>query len=1753
MRGKKQLIAFLSATMAVQMLPNEFIHVIAKEENSVQNEKGNQFTYQDTRNYWKKELLGEMNGIESDEVLNANIKKIDVKAIRYLDTMTLDENELWANDEVFMNFEAGARVTELYDRLKMIAIQTLEPNSSLYENEKAIEQVKKGLRFGLDKKYGPTVKVSWSNWWDKEIGAPKALVDLAILYYDQLDETTLKDVTATIDRFVPKADYRLNYSLKETGANLVDKVAIVIKRAALDGNEERMLHAKTCMTPLFSYSNSGDGYYPDGSFIQHNNIAYNGSYGYVLLNELTNCILMLSFTDYKIDQKDIEFYENTLLNHYIPFLSYGGNMVDGVRGRAVSRKAQQGDTMGVQTMGVLLQYADIAATKKTKEAIYNGLKGIANQKFKEEQTQDFSLLAYSDYIRVKNLANNDVATAMERNSYHVYSYMDRIVSQRDDYTFTVSANSSRMVTEQGNAENILGRYQGQGYTQIYNNDINQYNENYNATVDQKRLAGVTTAHQDLGFQSSGQSRYSGGSTLDGVNGVSGFELTGEKQLTKLNGGFGSESDTGVKSGITAKKSYFVFGDKIVYLGSGISNQNTDPNVDYVESIVENRKTFDGMQLSIDGKAVVNENGTTNIVNPKSAYLSGKNAESGIGYVFLEDATLDVKKETRSGSWHDVNQLAKFTDTMEVSNDYISMAVNHGTNPKDATYSWIVLPNASEEEVSAYLANPTIEVIENNSTVQAVRDTETQQSAYNFFASGATSDNMLEVTGPASIVMKKTSTGVELAVSDPTRTQSSVDIQLKGAFADLSHIGITNGSAEVVSTDKETITIRVNFSSKDGQPRKIEAATVFETSTDNLALDKSVEASSVVQNAATQQRLPKFAVDGDIKTRWASNYERGNPSISKEEADTGWFAVDLGEKVNFNRVKISWEWALSNDYEIQISNDETNDKFEDKEWTTVATKKANTGYKAEQRMDEITFDEVSARYIRLKSNLNSRPLDPKTGTAAGGLSIYEFEVYNSINLAESVEKAEQLLNDYPEASAFATPEQFETLKKNLENALNKAKIFMIENPNYTDEELKGIACDLEKAIQEYDRAVLHVTSIAINDIGNVPLDKNEQRKLDVTISPTNAYIQDVEWMSSHPKVANVDENGVVTGVSSGETIITVTSKDNGMSDSVKITVSVKPKKITLDKNELEMKKGESSKINATISPIEAQNTELMYISTNEDVMSVSGDGTIQAVGVGEADVIVSSVDDPSVAAVCRVTVKANLVVSSENLALLEGRKTSASSTVSVAGVSSDNAVDGSYETRWASDYKNISEEEAEKQWWMVELPEVITFNHIDITWFSETVYGKEFKILVSEDGVEWKEAYHETDGKNKKYSFDFPTVSGKYVKFQGIKRTAPKGGYGIVEFEIYNKMDYDKIITEAKNIMNLYPAELTGKQEEYTKLSHAVENAEKLIEENPNFSQEQLKEVLVAVNEALEAYKAFIVPVNSISGGKTTLFVNETGTVPYTINPENATNQEVVFENKNPDIISLDADGNVRALKKGVATVAITTKDGLFVAESVIEVKSNTVPVINASDITITVGDVFDPLKYASAIDEEDGVLELTLENVVENTVDTSKAGEGSVTYRVTDSDGNTVEKTITVTVKEDEELQNAVKDLKEAVEKAKSIDENKFTPESVEVLKGALKKAEEVLNDENATLQEVMEATAQLNVAFDQLIEKEVEVPTDPENPTDPQEPSDPEEDNSANTSDTSKSVFYTVALTISGFFLAFLTFFKKKKDMKEE
>lgn len=127
----------------------------------------------------------------------------------------------------------------------------------------------------------------------------------------------------------------------------------------------------------------------------------------------------------------------------------------------------------------------------------------------------------------------------------------------------------------------------------------------------------------------------------------------------------------------------------------------------------------------------------------------------------------------------------------------------------------------------------------------------------------------------------------------------------------------------------------------------------------------------------------------------------------------------------------------------------------------------------------------------------------------------------------------------------------------------------------------------------------------------------------------------------------------------------------------------------------------------------------------------------------------------------------------------------------------------------------------------------------------------------------------------------------------------------------------------------------------------------------------------------------------------------------------------VIDNDTDIMDKLTYTGTVDTSKVGTYTITynVTDKDGFKDSKTrTVTVIKDQEPTITAVNKTISVGDTYNYKNGVSAKDKEDG--DLTSKITYEKTVDNTKPGVYTVTYKVTDSVGNTTTKAIQVTVEE---------------------------------------------------------------------------------------------------------------------------------------
>lgn len=134
-----------------------------------------------------------------------------------------------------------------------------------------------------------------------------------------------------------------------------------------------------------------------------------------------------------------------------------------------------------------------------------------------------------------------------------------------------------------------------------------------------------------------------------------------------------------------------------------------------------------------------------------------------------------------------------------------------------------------------------------------------------------------------------------------------------------------------------------------------------TSSTNLATSGAATASCVEGNGAYPQFDPKYAIDGDMTTRWSSCYDDG-----------AWLQVQLPAPATIGKVVLYWEAAYGKDYTIQTSTDGST-------WTTAATTTNGNG-----GTDLVYLDSTpTARYVRMQGVHRATQY---------GYSLWEFQIY-----------------------------------------------------------------------------------------------------------------------------------------------------------------------------------------------------------------------------------------------------------------------------------------------------------------------------------------------------------------------------------------------------------------------------------------------------------------------------------------------------------------------------------------------------------------------------------------------------------------------------------------------------------------------------------------------------------------------------------------------------------------------------------------
>ena len=662
---------------------------------------------------------------------------------------------------------SSAQITSAWGRLKSMALAWATPGQELFGDAALLADVRSAAAWLEENRYNARVPREYDNWWDWEIGAPLQLGDLLILLHDQMTPEETAKYAAAIDRF--DSDPRVMIvSTVSTGANRVWKCMGAALRAIAVKDTAKLQLASDSLGAVFLYVTAGDGFYQDGSFIQHGRHPYTGGYGTSFISQLADVLHLLAGSPWDVKDPARGNVYRWVFDSFQPLI-YRGAMMDMVRGREISRAGSGDHGAGHSTAGGILRLSEHAPPD-----VAGRMRSMVKEWLVSDTSRDWSTGIALDEVTPLSrvLADNNIPARGELLGSWIFAGMDRAVHLRPGWGLGIAMHSARIYNfESINNENLHGWHSGDGMTYLYTGDLTQFSDGFWPTVDPQRLPGTTVVAGSMPRPNQpGANPVAGGATLDGYSAV----------MMDLQPAGGQ---------LHARKSWFLLDDAVYAIGSDIAGSAPDLRV---ETIVENR-VIAGASLFI-----VAEDG-------KWASLGGN-----LGYYFPNGAGWKSARADRQGSWRDINAGGSPTP---IRRRYQTIWFDHGVAPVGASYAYALLPGKNAAEVAAYAAAPGVLIVENSAQAHAISKAAAGLRAVNFWTDDKKTSNGITSDRIASVLVIEAGGAIQIAVADPTQGNAGV-IHVEIDRAPLRVIE----KDEAISIDQLSPALRLSVNVKDGSGR-----------------------------------------------------------------------------------------------------------------------------------------------------------------------------------------------------------------------------------------------------------------------------------------------------------------------------------------------------------------------------------------------------------------------------------------------------------------------------------------------------------------------------------------------------------------------------------------------------------------------------------------------------------------------------------------------------------------------------------------------------------------------------------------------------------------------------------------------------------------------------------------------------------------------------------------------------------------------
>lgn len=546
--------------------------------------------------------------------------------------------------------------------------------------------------------------------------------------YQQVNGAIVTDVVYNI------GDVLLAYSLWQESA---------------DERYRYMRAYKRYMDRYFSYTvGTNDGIKPDGTGYHHWTAYNNYMYSF---NTAAEIVSYLTGTAFQVEQSNYKVFRDSFFTQFVQSNDHF------FRGGPTG--TQRSGTQPLSTAGRNPQ----TRSNPLSEASLKRL-AIAGGSILGLATADPLLAGVSNRIfGIDSQLNSNVVTPFEGGFFQFNHAMAGLYRYENTQTlvFTKGFSNNMWGAEAYIDQNRYGRYQsygaleviypgdrttGNGYDITINTSSSAWDWNFNPGTTVIRLPWDKLHGEWSRVDELQQKRFVGSLALKNKN---------KDLLTKIHGTFGmfamdfQESDSqgfgtnytgGTKnhnSTFTFKKSNFFFDDIIVCLGSGITNNDTSN-----ETVTTLFQRMDNKGTGVNINGTIQSSGTNSYPSMSANNYLVDNYGTGF-YLVSGNDNIVVKKEAQQTP----NQNQTWTSGLTLSAplnpvvNYYTGYINHGVNPSNKGYEYILKPNSNASEMQALdLAiqntNKPYAVRQKNATAHIVEHIAKKMWGYAFFAAAS---------------------------------------------------------------------------------------------------------------------------------------------------------------------------------------------------------------------------------------------------------------------------------------------------------------------------------------------------------------------------------------------------------------------------------------------------------------------------------------------------------------------------------------------------------------------------------------------------------------------------------------------------------------------------------------------------------------------------------------------------------------------------------------------------------------------------------------------------------------------------------------------------------------------------------------------------------------------------------------------------------------------------------------------------------